>query len=210
MENSLTNVYSNFIDLRRIDDNSIIIDAGACFGLFIEALRKKPEASKCRVIALECDRDNAKALERKKFLNLKICKRALVGQSSAKNTLFYQYVGLPGWGSTINRRVWHKKCKEVRKYEVGTVRINDIFKDLSIEHIDFLKMDIEGAEMEVLDTMTRKTASKITQLSVEVHKPPLQESRPVFKKMLERLGYKAQIVGVDVVYGIQKRAKGRR
>jgi len=207
MNSSLTNVLWNFVDLDYIDDNSVVIDAGACFGRFIEALRKNPEASKCRVIALECNRDNVDILRSKKIVNVKIYKRALVGQKTLKNVLFYQYVGLPGWGSTIDRHVRHPKCKETRKYKVKALRINDIFNDLSLDHIDFLKMDIEGTEMEVLDTMTQKTASRIKQLSAEIHKDPLEQSRPIFKKMMERLGYKAQIIGGDAVYGIQKRDK---
>lgn len=204
MDKSLTDVLANYIDLRYINDDSIIVDAGACFGLFIEALREHPKASKCRVIAIECDMGNVDILKNKELPNVAICERALVGQKSPKSVMFYQYVGLPGWGSTIERNVRNKKLIKIREYKVKALRINDILDDLGIQYIDFLEMDIEGAEMSVLETMTRKTALRIKQLSVEVHAHPLQETRPVFKKMLERLGYKARIVGVDVVHGIRK------
>ena len=204
MDSSLTNVLGNFVDMSHIGADSIIIDAGAFLGRFINALRENPEASKCTVIALEANRDNAVILKEKHLTNVKIYRRALVGQKTPKSVLFHQYIGLPGWGSTIDMHVRHKKCKEVRKYKIKALRINDIFDDLGLEYIDFLKMDIEGTEMEVLETMTQKTASRIKQLSAEIHKHPLQESRPIFKKMLERLGYQAQIISVDAVYGIQK------
>ena len=207
MDKSLTEVLANYIDLRYINDDSIIVDAGACFGAFIEALREHPEASKSRVIALECDRANAEILRNKELPNVEIYEKALVGQKSPKNVLFYKYVGLPQWGSTIERKVRHKKLIKVVEYKVKALRINDILDDLGIQYIDLLKMDIEGGEMAVMETMTQKTALRIKQLSIEVHLHPRQKTRPVFKKILERLGYKARIEGVDMVHGILKGVK---
>lgn len=205
MDSSLTNVRENFIDLRHIDDNSVIVDAGACVGLFVEALRKNPEASKCKVIALECNVDNVNALISQCLNDVKVVNRALVGQETPESVLFYHYIHCREWGNTIqeNKRT-RRRYKGIIKYMVKTVRINGIFETLGIDYIDFLKMDIEGAEMEVLSTMTQKTASRIKQLFVEVHKHPLKGTCPVFKKMLERLGYEAQIIGIDAVYGIQR------
>jgi FkbM family methyltransferase len=203
MEINLTEVLTNFVDMSYIDAGSIVIDAGACLGLFIEDLRRNPEASKCRVIALECNTDNVKVLMSKNLHNVNVHNRALVGQDTPERTLFYQYLGFEQWGATRDRVELglRRKSKGVKKYIVRTVRINNIFDYFNIDHIDFLKMDIEGTEMDVLGTMTQETASRIKQLSIEVH--ITMDNRPPIKKRLEQLGYEAQLLGKDVVYGMQ-------
>jgi len=209
MESSLTNVHENFIDLNYINDNSVVIDAGACVGDFMRSIQRHERAKRCRIIAIECNYENADELRTRNFPNATVCERALTGQNYGDEVEFYHHEGLAQCGN-IMKLIHSKKKRQGRLrrlmiYKVKTLKINDIFSELGIDKIDFLKMDIEGAEKDVLRTMTRKTASRITQLSVEVHRPPLNKSRPVFKRMLERLGYEAQIVGVDAVYGIQKR-----
>ena len=203
MEVNLTEVLCNFVDMSYIDDSSIIVDAGACIGLFIEDLRKNAEASKCRVIALECNIDNVNVLVSKHLQNVKVYNRALVGQDTPESTLFYQYLGFEQWGATRDRIELgpRRMSNGVKKYMVRTVRINNIFDDLGVDYIDFLKMDIEGTELDVLDTMTHETASRIKQLSVEVH--ITMDYRPPIKKKLEQLGYEAQLLGKDVVCGMQ-------
>jgi FkbM family methyltransferase len=54
-------------------------------------------------------------------------------------------------------------------YEVKTITLDDLFEYLGISHIDILKMDIEGEEYAVLNTVSEATLRKITQIAVEFH-----------------------------------------
>jgi FkbM family methyltransferase len=52
---------------------------------------------------------------------------------------------------------------------VNGVSLAEFMKKMSIEHIDLLKMDIEGAEIEVLLSLSLDTLSRVGQITVEFH-----------------------------------------
>jgi len=58
---------------------------------------------------------------------------------------------------------------EMITYEVETVTIDELFELLGVAKIDLLKLDIEGAEYEVLAAVTTAALSRIDQLIVEFH-----------------------------------------
>jgi len=155
-------------DFRCIDKNSIIVDAGACQGTFIDFIRSKLY---CKIYAIEPCKSNFIALEDKNYTDVSLFNFALVGPNTDQYVIFKEYIGLPEWGSIYDKELAHKhpKFKAEESYEVETMQITDIFKTLCIDHIDYLKMDIEGAEFDVLSSMDINMASKIYQLSVEVH-----------------------------------------
>lgn len=182
-----------FINLGRLNSASIIVEAGAELGKTIEDLRQFDRTKKCKIFAIECNRDNIKTLRDKKFHNVKIYERALVGQNSGDNVTFYQNIGMPAWGNIIRPRgATHRKSEGIREYRVKTLKINDIFSSLGVDKIDFLKMDIEGSEKEVIETMSEETASKIDQLSVK-HYFPLNVNNGHFEKIIEELGFEIKI-----------------
>jgi len=189
------------IDLDRINDDSVIVDAGACIGRFIDAIRNYKEARNCRIIAIEPNRNLVKLLRGRGYLNVKIYEKAFVGQESEDKVLFHEILGLNGWGSIIRPRTWHPKCRGVDSYDVEALRINDIFNKFGIDKIDFLKLDIEGAEEAIFKTMTQKTASRIGQLSVEVHfKNLIGMGLEETEKLLSGLGFATCIVLKSEVY----------
>lgn len=59
---------------------------------------------------------------------------------------------------------------EAGSEEVETVTIDKFFEDNGIEHVDFMKLDIEGSEFEVIGSEGfAKVAPKIDALVVELH-----------------------------------------
>ncbi len=183
----------HFVDIDKLNDESIIIDAGAAWGDTIEELRTCRQTKSCRIFALECHRDHIKTLEAKKFHNVIIYEKALVGQDSPDNVTFYQHLGLPGWGNlTKAYGKGHRKFKGIKTYEVEALRINDLFDYLKIDKVDFLKMDIEGSECGVLETMSREMASKIKQISVEVH-VSLGVRKEYVEYHMKRLGFEIKV-----------------
>jgi len=164
----LCNSFGHFIDLREIDENSVIVDAGACHGDFVKSLQGYKQGKNCKIIAIECNKDNIRVLEEKNYPNITIYNKAFVGQNFGDKVVFTHIIGLKGQGNLFS--FCHPSWKEgVKEYEVETLRVNDIFSVLNIEWIDFLKMDIEGSEWEILKTMTEETAAKVGQMSLEVH-----------------------------------------
>jgi len=203
----------HFIDFERTGDNPVIIDAGACMGKYIEAISKRIKG--CKIVAIECDRDHIEVLREKNYSNVTLCEKALIGYNQKEKMVYHKYVGLPYSGSVGFEKTYIKdrlsrKFKGIERYEVETFGINDIFSEFGIDRIDYLKMNIEGAERDVLAAMTEETASRIDQISVSIHtrilgdltSSPLKKSAGVdILDRLNDLGFNAQKVDRRLMYG---------
>lgn len=71
-------------------------------------------------------------------------------------------------GSFFNDHI-NVKRDAIRSYDVQTIRLDTIFDILNINHIDLLKMDIEGEEYSVLSSVSDATLKRIDQIAVEFH-----------------------------------------
>ncbi len=80
--------------------------------------------------------------------------------------------------------------------DVPAVRLRDI---LERERIDLLKLDIEGAEADVLDDCAPQL-HRVTALHVEVHEfDPVHRRSPRLFALLERLGFSCAVTHVTPV-----------
>lgn len=178
------------IDFNHIDENSIIVDAGACHGIFIDFIRSKLN---CKIYAIEPCKSNFKFLQDKSYVNVDLLNVALVGKTNTPYVDFKEYLGLPEWGSIYDKKLAHKhgKFKGLLQYKVKTAQMKDVFESFGVSHIDYLKLDIEGAEFDVFHSMDMAMSSKIHQFSAEIHKIDKDDSD--IKKLIKhvkRLGYK--------------------
>jgi len=87
-------------------------------------------------------------------------------------------------------------------YSVETLRINDIFDELGIDKIDFMKVDIEGAEKIIFDAMSMETARKIKQITIEVSWPSPNAGITMdwAKKRFLELGFELIYVGRTEIF----------
>ena len=61
-----------FVDLDKLNDQSIIVEAGAALGVIIKELRNYEQTKRCRIFAIECNKDNIKRLKAQNFHNVTI------------------------------------------------------------------------------------------------------------------------------------------
>lgn len=73
------------------------------------------------------------------------------------------------------------------KHQIETVNLETLCKDNDIDFIDILKIDIEGAEYDVLETLSDSFFNKIGQITVEFHDFVNPELKPRTIKIVERL-----------------------
>ena len=157
-----------------------IIDAGSNIGNFIEKIRSMNIHS--IIFAIEACNTYIDILKQQSFKNVILIPKALVGLNSSKKLIFTEIKGLPEWGSAtdineIRKRTFGKKRIQTL---VETITLNDIIK----KDIDYLKMDIEGSETDVINTLTFEVAKKIKQISFEVH----NNDGIKLEKILQKLG----------------------
>lgn len=144
--------------------NPYIIDCGANIGLSIIYFKKiYPNA---RIIAFEPDKKIFKILKKNiQSFNLENVKLIQKGVWSKKSTMnFYSE------GADAGRIITNTHIDKTSK--IYTVKLNDFLN----KTVDFLKIDIEGAEIDVLESSKEKL-SNVKNLFVEYHSFTNQKQR---------------------------------
>lgn len=148
--------YFEYFDLK---ENEIVVDAGANIGLFTVLAAKKLNNTG-KVIAIEPDYDNYNILiENIKINNLTNVEVVKKGLWSKKKQLQFNIGVRPGEHSLFENEQMSGKNIII---ECDT--LDNILEELNIKQLDFMKMDIEGAEIEAL-----KGCSTI----LDIYKPKL-------------------------------------
>jgi len=190
-------IYDNhLIDTTSLGENPIFVDTGACFGACIDWALSNLNQPK--VYAIEPCKTHISTLENK-FNNIQIYWAALVGNDFCGDSVqFNEFIGLPKWGqiaaldkSRAKSAATYKKLKGIENYKVPVIRIGELFNRLEIKKIDYLKMDIEGTEEEVIRDIDT-VAPFISQMSIEIH------SDSKIKEKLVKLGYKVTVIKNEV------------
>lgn len=173
----LKNGLNHAIDMDKLSNESIIIDAGAGRGGFIKRIR---ESVTCKIVCIECSRMNIARIKDQNFDNIILLENALVG-TDAKSINYVEFYGDPSqgtdgyfeWGNIYGN---HKQFLSQRgggvgmnEYEVETTTLKELMDAHVLGNVDYLKMDIEGAEYDVLMGMDDPYLRRILQISVELH-----------------------------------------
>jgi FkbM family methyltransferase len=87
--------------------------------------------------------------------------------SGGKRTLFFRTEG----GDTSNTLLPEnsRSVSEDSSISVMTITLEDIFKKENLNHCDFLKMDCEGSEYEILFNTKPEILRKISNIFLEYH-----------------------------------------
>jgi FkbM family methyltransferase len=83
---------------------------------------------------------------------------------------------------TVSTRNANRGGEEVQTRSVESVTLDSLLHDLHIERCDFLKMDCEGAEYEILENTSKISFRKIARLSMECHENRMSEAATILKK----------------------------
>jgi FkbM family methyltransferase len=89
--------------------------------------------------------------------------------------------------------VKHKEVNATRSVKVMMKTFEDITRELNHTHIDVLKIDIEGSEYEVIDTILASPVT-IDQILVEFHDRDFDLAEPRSKEAVKRLNEKGYLV----------------
>jgi FkbM family methyltransferase len=173
-------INEEYSGLSNIQDVKWIIDCGANVGYSaVYLLNKYPQA---RVIAIEPDSDNFELCS----INLApYGDRVCVIQSA----IWSNKVGLVLERRSEDNWEWGvrvRPCKVGEKPDLDAIGIKSIIDDFAIDIVDILKIDIEGAELEVFSRNYEEWLNKLKYIAIEIH---TQECREVFLKALSSLKY---------------------
>lgn len=149
-----------------------VIDIGAHIGLFSVFLGYLNP--KCRILCFEMDENNYENLKK----NIKNCNLKNVFPFncavSEKSELIDYYSGRGSSEFSIKKISFsdEKPLIDEDKKSVNQIRsitLNDIIEKNNLDSIDFLKIDCEGAEYEIIYSTSEDNMKKIKQMGGEYH-----------------------------------------
>jgi len=165
---------------RFVDGGSVVVDLGANRGEFSHAILQR---FGCRVVAVEPVEKLFQSIERDPRLQLL---PVAVGASN----------------QTIAMNVFHGRCASAlgpvvsdepsTTQPVEMVTLAELRRRTGVGQIDLLKMDIEGAEIELLEACSDDELQSVMQMTVEFHEflyPEQAEAVARIKHRMRGLGF---------------------
>jgi len=131
-------------------DSMTVFDVGTNRGLYIDMFLEKPVQS--RIHSFEPIQTLYSELE-KKYGNIEnVFLNKLCVSNSAGEVTFHQLLKpeTAGCSSMIERPVFKQRNWPYSTYIINSVTLDDYCEDNNIDYIDFLKIDVEGAEFLVI------------------------------------------------------------
>jgi FkbM family methyltransferase len=158
-----------------INSSSVIVDFGAYDGDFAHAMIQKFH---CRVISAE-------AVEQ------------IYARTPKHPLLETHRVAIGGKNQLVNLNLFTTQCASVLKAKsedesksvesVEMVTLAQFLRRAEVDHIDLLKLDIEGAEIDMFETASDRDLQIANQITVEFHDFMYPELRPAVTRIRERM-----------------------
>jgi len=144
-----------------VQKNDIVIDIGANIGVFERyAILNGAKTVYC----YEPDSNNFKCLSKNISFNSHAT-QCIVSDKTGIGTLYKDKT--TGGHSIINDNTNNTKTGKVITLSSKTLDI--IFKEEKLEHVDFLKIDTEGAEIKIINGISNENLLKINKIALEYH-----------------------------------------
>ena len=173
----------DFVPIRK---DSIVIDVGAHIGSFSILAATMAR----RVLAFEPEPSNYRMLKKNRDLNrlenLSLFEMAVSGSDGHQALSVYEA------SSTGNHSLYAMGSKRVVERDVETISLREIMKREGLPQVDFLKLDCEGAEHDILRKMSPETAAKIRCVAMETHRVPTDFSIDIPSR-LQELGFEVRV-----------------
>jgi len=161
-----------------IRNHDTVVDVGAHIGIF--SIFADVQANRGTIYAYEPEPENFDLLEQNirinRSRNIKAFRFGLSGKSE-KRKLFL----------SSRRKTAHSFYADSEEsVEVQCVTLKDVFDANGLAQIDFLKLDCEGAEYEILLGTPRDYLSRIRRISLEYHDGVMGHNHRELRDFLER------------------------
>lgn len=171
---------------------SCVLDIGGNIGAF--AVRAAPLAQ--RVISYEPISENFLQLEKNTddWSNIEPVQQAVAGQSGSVR--LHSPRDPRGTGRYSMYRELNDKLSDDCQL-ITAVTLNDVFESHKIDSCDLLKLDVEGAEYEILYAASDKTLARVNRIHAEYHNvdPDNPDTRiDTLSKFLCEHGFETEIV----------------
>ena len=184
VEQFIKNIYERRY---KIQEGNTVVSIGASIGTNTVVFSKEV-GKEGKVIAIEPDTDRLKYLEKNIRMN-KVDDNIILIKKGVwdKKAKMEFYKKNPAESSSL---ICSGNSKKITEFEVDT--LDNILADLNIKKVDFIKMDIEGAEIEALNGMRKTLKNNDVKLATASYH--IVDGQPTYKtiiRMMKKLGFKS-------------------
>ena len=183
-----------------IKDSDTVIDIGAHIGFFtVRAARK---ANRGRVYSFEPAPQNFEMLQKNVshngLKNVTLINGAMSDRKEEKEFILYPE-------STGAHSFLYGPTDQKNIIRVRTESLDGFFKTHALRSVDFLKMDCEGAEYEILFNTTSKILQNVKKIAMEYHNRDDEHNVGALKRFLERQGFSVTVnrSGDNMLYALR-------
>lgn len=170
-----------------IKDPDLVLDIGAHKGVF--SIFASHFAKKGKIYSFEPVKENFKGLKKNirinKIKNIIAINKAVSNKTGSKDIFISD--------STTMHSFYLNKSKK-RKTKVKTITLKDFVKQNKITKINFLKIDAEGAEYNILFSCPNTLFEKIEKISMECHNLNKQHNVFSLRNFLKDKGFDVEII----------------
>ena len=172
-----------------INKNDVVVDIGANIGAFSILAAKK--ASDVRVFAYEPDKENYSLLLKNKHLNnsgnILTFDSAITGKKGHINLFISKF-------HNCAHSIYGVESKNSIK--VKSITLSDIFRINNLKKINYLKIDAEGAECDILLNTPAEVIRRVDKIVLEYHDNFNNGCSIIgLKEYLEGNGFKVKVTG---------------
>lgn len=161
-----------------------VIDAGANVGIFT-VKAAKTVGKQGKVVAIEPAKNNLRVLEEN--ININCLKNVVIvpkGLWDKKDKRKLYLSSMPAGHSLI----YKEHLDKFLEIEVDT--LDNLLKRIRIKKVDFIKMDIEGAEVKALKGAEQTLKNNDVKLAIEIHGDRLQSIISLVRKLKFKVNQK--------------------
>ena len=188
--------------------NCLVVDAGARYGLH-PSWRDTRDICEFHLFEPEPIEANRLKIRYQELKNITVHQKAVSFQNGSETLSLKVHLGLSTIGShDLDFSLLHPKFKELgsetRRIEVPTISIDDYFLN---KRVDFLKLDTEGCDLEILKGATKSLTKSILGVRINVNFRRVHINSPTFSEIdiwLSELGFHFQNLEIDVSSGNTK------
>ena len=192
--NTIIKESGDYLRHYNLKKGDIVVDAGANIGV-ITVIFSKKVGDTGKIIAIEPEEENLRLLEmnikKHSLKNVIVIKKGLYCKKDKKLLTLH---------SSGDHTLYDKFMREGEKVAIEVDTLDNLLKELKIEKVDFIKMDIEGAEIDAIKGM-EKTLLKKPKLVIAAYH--LHDGEPTYKVLapyLRELGYNIKIGPKGFIY----------
>ena len=171
-----------------IREGDVVLDLGGNIGIFAHRAETRGAS---KVISFEPVTPTFNCLIKNRGPRTLVYKNAVGGKSGFTTFRIHTDFTHIGGGTSEDQDLLLNQRPIIHSERVIVIGINEIFNGMESK-IDFMKIDIEGDEVEVLTSITDDNLASLRCLSAEFHKtyPEFDQFQDEFVQRMNRLGFR--------------------